>query len=119
MKYATRLNSFLRVDKDLKHALEAIGKIDGVDCVDMNYPEHFAVGADLLFWPVYVCWTQEEWENGGKKEYAEQAQKCCRDTLYINSVCEGDAFGGATYFRDGNILCELPIFNEGLLLAEV
>ena len=42
MKYATRLNSFLRVDKDLKHALEAIGKIDGVDFVDMNYPEHFA-----------------------------------------------------------------------------
>ena len=42
MKYATRLNSFLRVDKDLKHALEAIGKIDGVDFVDMNYPEHLA-----------------------------------------------------------------------------
>ena len=29
MKYATRINSFLRVDPDLKHALEAIGKIDG------------------------------------------------------------------------------------------
>ena len=42
MKYATRINSFLRVDKDLKHALEAVGKIDGVDFVDMNYPEHFS-----------------------------------------------------------------------------
>ncbi len=42
MKYATRINSFLRVDKDLKHALEAVGKIDGVDFVDLNYPEHFS-----------------------------------------------------------------------------
>ena len=42
MKYATRINSFLRVDSDLKHALEAIGKIDGVDFVDLNYPEHFS-----------------------------------------------------------------------------
>lgn len=42
MKYATRINSFLRVDPDLKHALEAIGKIDGVDFVDLNYPEHFS-----------------------------------------------------------------------------
>ena len=42
MKYATRINSFLRVDSDLKHALEAIGMIDGVDFVDLNYPEHFS-----------------------------------------------------------------------------
>ena len=42
MKYATRINSFLRFDKDLIHAFEAIGKVEGVDFVDLNYPEHFA-----------------------------------------------------------------------------
>ena len=41
MKYATRINSFLRFDKDLMHAFQAIGKIEGVDFVDLNYPEHF------------------------------------------------------------------------------
>lgn len=89
-------------------------------CGDLwDYPERFAVGAEILFWPVYVCWTREEWEGGGKREYAEQAQKCCPDTLYINSVCEGDAFGGAAWFHNGSIRCELPIFREGLLVVEV
>ena len=89
-------------------------------CGDLwDHPERFAIGADLLFWPVYVCWTQEEWENGGKAEYAEQAQKCCPDTLYINSICEGDAFGGAAGFCGGKIRCELPLFCEDMLLVEI
>lgn len=41
MKYATRINSFLRTGKTVAQALEAIGKIEGLDYVDMNYPEHF------------------------------------------------------------------------------
>ena len=41
MKYATRINSFLRTGRTVKQALEEIGRIDGVDYVDMNYPEHF------------------------------------------------------------------------------
>lgn len=40
MKYATRINSFLKDDKDLFHAFQNIGKISGVDYVDLNYPEH-------------------------------------------------------------------------------
>ena len=46
MKYATRINSFLRFDSDLFHAFESIGRIEGVDYVDLNYPEHFA-GHDI------------------------------------------------------------------------
>lgn len=89
-------------------------------CGDLwDHPERFALGEDLLLWPVYVCWTKEEWENGGKLEYAEQAKLCCENTLYINSVCEGDAFGGAAYFFGGNIQSELPILEEGLLVVEV
>lgn len=41
MKFATRLNSFLRSGQDLKEALKDIGEIDGVDYVDLNYPEYF------------------------------------------------------------------------------
>lgn len=89
-------------------------------CGDLwDYPERFALGEDLLLWPVYVCLTKEEWENGGKLEYAEQAKSCCANTLYINSICDGDAFGGAAHFFDGKVKIELPIFNEGLLIVEV
>lgn len=41
MKYATRINSFLRTGCTLMEALADIGRIDGVDYVDFNYPEHF------------------------------------------------------------------------------
>ncbi len=57
-------------------------------CGDIwEYPERFSLGEDILFWPVYVCWTKEEWENGGKTEYAEQAKTCCENTLYIIRRC--------------------------------
>ena len=89
-------------------------------CGDLwDHPERFALGEDLLLWPVYVCWTKEEWENGGKIEYAEQAKLCCENTLYINSICDGDAFGGAVHFFGGKVQKELPIFNEGLLYIKI
>lgn len=89
-------------------------------CGDLwEYPQRFALGEDILFWPVYVCWTKEEWENGGKIEYAEQAKLCCGNTLYINSICDGDAFGGAAHFLGGEIQKELPIFHDGLLYVTI
>lgn len=89
-------------------------------CGDLwEYPEKFALDEDILFWPVYVSWTKEEWENGGKHEYAEQAKLCCKHTFYINSISDGDAFGGAVQFFLGNIEKELPIYNEGLLLIDI
>ena len=89
-------------------------------CGDLwDYPERFDLGEDLLFWPVYVNWTVDEWENGAKTEYAEQASKCCPNTLYINSICDSDAFGGAAFFEKGTVKNELPINNEGLLFVEV
>lgn len=89
-------------------------------CGDLwDYPERFALGEDLLIWPVYVCWTKEEWEYSGKFKYAEQANLCCKNTLYINSVCDGDAFGGAAQFWGGKIKKELPMLNGGLLYVEI
>jgi len=41
MKYATRINSFLRTGITVTEALAQIGGIEGIDYVDMNYPEHF------------------------------------------------------------------------------
>jgi len=89
-------------------------------CGDLwEYPERFALGEELLLWPVYVCWTKEEWENGGRIEYAEQAKLCCENTLYVNSICDGDAFGGAAQFLGGKIQKELPLFHEGLLYVDI
>lgn len=89
-------------------------------CGDLwEYPERFALGEELLFWPVYVCWTKEEWENGGESDYAAQAKLCCENTLYVNSLCDGDAFGGAAHFCGGRVQKEMPIFREGMLVVEV
>ena len=89
-------------------------------CGDLwDYPEHFALNQDLLLWPVYVSWTKEEWENGGKEEYAKQAALCCKKTLYFNSLCDEDAIGGAAYFLDGKIQKEFPVYNEGLLYITI
>ena len=89
-------------------------------CGDLwDYPERFYLGEDILLWPVYVSWTVEQWENGTKSEYAQQAGKCCPNTLYINSMCESDAWGGAAFFQKGTVKKELPIGNVGLLVVEV
>lgn len=41
MKYATRINSFKRNEKDILKILDKISKIEGITHVDLNYPEHF------------------------------------------------------------------------------
>ena len=43
MKFATRINSFLkRKEQTIASAMEEIGNIDGLTHVDLNYPEHMA-----------------------------------------------------------------------------
>lgn len=85
----------------------------------VGIPRKFALGEDILFWPVYVCRTKAEWEKEGRLQYAEQARLCCENTLYVNSRCRGDAIGGAAQFLDGKIKKELPVFHEGLLYVTV
>lgn len=89
-------------------------------CGDLwDAPERFALGEDLLFWSVYVSYDRDEWENSAKLEYAQQASLCCENVLYINSICDGDAIGGAIHFADGKIKKELPVFSERLLYVDV
>lgn len=89
-------------------------------CGDLwDHPDRFALGEDVLIWPVYVDWTEDEWNNGGRQEYAEQAALCCKNVLYVNSVEAGQAFGGAVYFKDAAAVTELSMNREGLLYVEV
>ena len=81
--------------------------------------ERFALGEDLLFWPVYISYTPQEWTSGAREEYAVQAGKICGHTLLINSLCSGDGYGGAAQFVNGTVQAELPLGQEGLLIVDV
>lgn len=78
---------------------------------------------DLLFWPVYICYTPEEWEGGVGQEYAEKAAEFSPLTLLVNSAADldgrPDARGGCACFRDGRIDSCLPMGNEGLLIVDI
>ncbi|SIQ42405.1 sugar phosphate isomerase/epimerase family protein [Halanaerobium kushneri] len=41
MKLATRINSFLRTEKNVLDVFEKLHNVDGLNYVDLNYPEHF------------------------------------------------------------------------------
>lgn len=84
-----------------------------------DYPERFRLGEDILFWPVYISYTPEEWNQGVGEEYAAQAKQCCEHTLLVNCICDEDAQGGAVYFKDGKIAAELPVGKEGILLVDL
>lgn len=88
-------------------------------CGDLwDYPERFRLGEDVLLWPVYISYSPEEWEGGVRQEYAEQAAKCCGKVLMVNCMAEGDAYGGAFFFQDGNVQAELPVGSIGLPAVE-
>lgn len=87
-------------------------------CGDMwDMPNVFAKGEDMLFWPVYVNYTPEEWKNTEQAEYAQQAALACPRTLFINSV-DDSAFGGACDFSGGNTAAALSMGTEGILIVE-
>lgn len=89
-------------------------------CGDLwDCPEQFAQGEELLFWPVYISFPPEEWKGGVREEYARQGAKCCAKTLFVNSVADDDAYGGACLFENGAVSAELPMGKEGMLVVEV
>ena len=89
-------------------------------CGDLwDMPERFSLGEEVLLWPVYISYTPEEWAAGVGREYAEQAQNCCKKVLLVNSLADGDAYGGAFAFSEGKISAGLEMGREGLLMAEV
>lgn len=91
-------------------------------CGDLwDFPERFAQQQDLLLWPVYISYSQEEWSGGEAEEYAKQAAKTGGDVLMCNPIglTEKDAFGGCCHFSGGRMLEELAMMREELLIVDV
>ena len=87
-------------------------------CGDLwEYPDQFRLGEDLLLWPVYVDYSEEQWQTA-QAEYAAQAQKVCGDVLMINSL-DTNARGGSGRFCGGEVTAMQPLGEEGLLVVEV
>lgn len=104
MKYATRVNSFLRDNKDMKNILNEIGEIDGIDYVDLNYPEHFLIysaeevkeilevnglrcnAVNLRFRDKYI---NGEFGNNNLL-ISEEAVQLCREAADICKALDGD-----------------------------
>lgn len=82
-------------------------------------PERFR-GAELLFWPVYVNFSEEEWGASGMDQYALQGKDLAPDVLMINSLSENpDAFGGCCWFAGGQTKASLAMGTEGLLMVDL
>lgn len=89
-------------------------------CGDLwDCSERFALGEDVLLWPVHISYMQEEWNAGEGMEYAKQAQLACKTTLMINNIADGDAHGGAFLFEAGEIKKAFEMDREGLLVVEL
>ena len=96
-------------------------------CGDLWYEENITLlneaKPDIVWWPVYTDYSEAEWNNTVKFEYAKQAGKINAPVFYVNSVCmeRSDdreiAKGGAALFENGSIREELPAGKAGILIA--
>lgn len=91
---------------------------------DGRQEEMKARNADVVLWPVWCDYTADEWNNGSKHEYAEQAALCGNCVLLVNPYCaddeeDGAAAGGAAYFKHGSIAAEMPSGNSGAIIVEI
>jgi len=74
---------------------------------------------DILLWPLYVDYSIEQWSSE-LIEYAERTRGMPFDILFVNSYVEDEkrAFGGCYIFRDGEIIKELSLGQQGVLYYE-
>jgi len=88
-------------------------------CGDMwTCPERFA-GCEVLLWPVYVSFTEEEWACE-ETLYALRAASAAPDALLVNPLSRDSvSLGGACHFRAGRVHESLPRGREGLLIVEI
>ena len=96
-------------------------------CGDLWNEDNVNIVSNLSFdyplWPVYTDFNYDKWNNVEKNEYAMQAKKFNKLTLYVNSYClDGDdeiAKGGAAVFKDGMIINEIPSGKEDVLIIKI
>lgn len=74
---------------------------------------------DILLWPVYVDYSLKTWESV-LGEYADRTKGLLCDVCFVNSFVEAAeaAKGGCYVFRDGEIVKELPLGQQGVLVYE-
>ena len=83
-------------------------------------PDRFNLGQDILFWPIYVNFSVDDWQQNLLDDYTQQAGKISSNVLMINSLSQNpDAFGGCFHFRDKTLLDFLPYGQEGLLFVKI
>ena len=74
---------------------------------------------DFVLWPVYVNYDIDSWLNGELDGYLEHV-KVLGTVLLINSISnKPDAFGGCYHIRNGEIINQLPMGNDGVLIIEL
>lgn len=132
------LHNYRRISAGWKERLAAEAHYcEGEDCEPILYrgrrialglcgdlweaPERFkGKGSELLFWPIYVNFSEEVWV-AEEQAYAAQAAVAAPRALLVNSVTreQPEAVGGAFVFAQGNIAARLSYGEEGILLAEV
>lgn len=117
---------YYRTDEHYKEGTESIlfnyrgKKCLASLCGDLwDYPEKFKLEQDILFWPIYVDFSIEEWKQNAIDEYKVQASETGSDVLMVNSVCRPTGFGGCFHFKDNQIIQMLMPGNEGLLIVDV
>lgn len=92
-------------------------------CGDLwDAPQRFSLGQEILFWPVYLNYSLEEWEQTALAEYTAQAARVGGTVLMVNAITETPdepAFGGAYCFQNAAVPAQLPVGKEGLLVVEL
>ena len=87
--------------------------------------EMYAIGADIVLWPVWCDYPPDDWNSRVKYEYARQAARCGTSVLFVNpfsadaDTAPDAATGGSAYFQGGQIRMESPAGNPGILVVEL
>ena len=82
-------------------------------------PELFARNEEILFWPIYTDFTLEEWNEKYIEEYKEHSRKFNCNVLMVNSICKPTGFGGAYYFKNGEIIQKIDVGTEGIIIVNI
>lgn len=100
-------------------------KLNGRDmvialCGDLwEYPDRFKT-KDLIIWPVYVDYSEDEWLQNGLNEYAKQAALSAKNTLMINPIDLNELnHGGSCYFKSGKLIEKTEYDKEQILILDI
>lgn len=89
---------------------------------DKNLAKLHELDYDYVLWPNYNSYTIEKWEGGEREEYGQRARLIGENVFWFNSHNEEGslkAYGGAIYFKKGEIYKELAMGEKGVLKIEL